>query len=162
MTVSGSRKIPSVGCHPSRTWDFTLASKLFLEIIRAQGDQGFYDALSKEYFEGNKRGWARAFITPGSATTNSALKSFNGSVLAKDIAAGSRMIIAQIFEQLDGLFRIESAAGPPPITPIDIRECVRAKPHMKTRVKEWYATSAELGIELEESSIALYEVDGDC
>jgi hypothetical protein len=119
--------------------DFTLASKRFLEIIRAQGDQWFNDALSKDYFEGNKCGWARAFITPGSATTNNAVESFNGNVLAKDIAAGSRLTIAQLLEQLDGLFRIESVAGPPPITPIDIRKCVRAKPHMKTRVKEWYA-----------------------
>jgi hypothetical protein len=116
--------------------DFTLASKLFLEIIRAQGDQGFYEALSKEYFKGNKRGWARAFITSGSATTNNALESLNGNVLAKDIAAGSRMTMAQLFEQLDGLFRMESTAGHPPITSIDIRECVRAKPHVKTRVKE--------------------------
>jgi hypothetical protein len=103
--------------------------------------------LSKEYFEGNKRGRARAFITHGSATTNNALESFNGNVLAKDTAAGSRMTIAQRFEQLDGLFSIESAAGPPPITPIDIRECVRAKPHMKTRVKDWYAKAVELGID---------------
>jgi MULE transposase domain len=41
--------------------DFTLGSKLFLEILRAQGDQAIFDALSK-YFNGDKRGWARAVI----------------------------------------------------------------------------------------------------
>jgi MULE transposase domain len=137
--------------------DFTCASRLFLEILRAQGDQGFYDALSKEYFEESKRGWARAFITPGSATTNNALESFNGNVLAKDVAAGSRMTIAQLFEQLDGVFRVESATGHPPITPIDVRECVWARPHMKSRVKEWYAKAVELGRVLSESSIPAYE-----
>jgi MULE transposase domain len=140
--------------------DFTLGSKLFLEILRSQGDQAFFDSLSKEYFEENKRGWARAFITRGSATTNNALESFNGNVLARDIAAGSRMTIAQLFTELDGVFRMESATPEPPVTAIDIRECISAKPHMRTRVKEWYAKAVELRDELEESPIPLYEADG--
>jgi hypothetical protein len=64
--------------------------------------------LSKEYFEGCKRGWARSCTTPGSATTNNALESFNGNVLAREIAAGSRSNISQLFDQLDAVFRSES------------------------------------------------------
>jgi MULE transposase domain len=139
---------------------FTLGSKLFLEILRAQADQAIFDALSKEYFEGDKRGWAREFITPCSATTNNALESFNGNVLARDIVAGSRMTIAQLFNELDGVFRMESVVSQPPITEIDVRECVSAKPHMNNRVKEWYGKAVELGEELEESAVPLYESDG--
>jgi hypothetical protein len=88
--------------------DFTLAGKLFLEILRAQGDQAFYDSLCKEYFEGCKRGWARLCTAPSSATTNNALDSFNGNVLAREIAAGSRLTIALLFDKLEAVFRSES------------------------------------------------------
>jgi hypothetical protein len=53
-----------------------VAGKLFLEILRAQGDQVFYDTLRHEYFGGCKRGCARGFTIPGSATTHNALESF--------------------------------------------------------------------------------------
>jgi hypothetical protein len=116
--------------------DFTLAGKLFLEIRRAQGDQGLYDTLCKKYFEGCKRGWAGLLISPGSATTNNALVSFNGNILAREIAAGLRLTIALLFDQLDAVFRSESnpsKARQKPNSAIDVRPCARAKPHMKSR-----------------------------
>jgi hypothetical protein len=70
------------------------------------------------------------------------------------------MTIAQLFNELDGVFRMESVVSQPPITAIDVRECVSAKPHMKNRVKEWYGKAVELGEELEESAVPLYESDG--
>jgi hypothetical protein len=121
--------------------DFNLAGKLFLEILRAQGDQGIFDMLSKEYFESCKRGWARSCTKPGIATTNSALESFSGNVLAREIAAGSRSTISQLFDQLDAVFRSESnqsTSRQTPVSSIDVMPCVRAKPHMKSRVQEFY------------------------
>jgi MULE transposase domain/SWIM zinc finger len=144
--------------------EFSLASQLFLAILRDQGDQAFSDTLSKEYFEGHKRGWARSFTTRGSATTNNALESFNGNVLARDIAAGSRMTIAQLYEKLEGLFAAESAlaaAGQPPLTSMDVRPCVRAKSHMKARVHEWFAKAIELSSQAGGSFVPLYVSDGN-
>jgi hypothetical protein len=147
-------------CSLQHVDDFTLGSKVFLEILGSQGDQAFFDALSKEYFEGNKRGWARVFITRGSATTSNALKSVNGNVLAREIVAGSRMTIAQLFNELGVVLKMESAIPEPSVTAIDVRECIGAKPHKRTRAKEWYAKAVELRDELEESSVPLYEADG--
>jgi hypothetical protein len=143
--------------------DFTLAGKLFLEILRAQGDQGFYDTLCKEYFEGCKRGWARSLTSPGSATTNNALESFYGNVLAREIAAGSRLTIAQLFDQLDAVLRSESdlsTARQTPNSSIDVRPCVRAKPHMKSRVQDMYVKAIELRSKMKESFDAFYQSDG--
>ena len=83
----------------------------------------------------------------GSATTNNALESFNGSVLARDIAAGSILTIAQLFDQLDSVYRSESelfTARKTPNSSIDVRECVRAKSHMKAHVKDLYVKAVEL------------------
>jgi hypothetical protein len=134
--------------------DFTLAGKLFLEILRAQGDQGFYDALCKEYFEGCKRGLERSLTSPGSATTNNALESSNGNEFAREITAGSRLTIAQLFDQLDAVFRSESelsTARQTPNSAIDVRLWVRAKLHMKSSVQDLYVKAIELRSRTEES-----------
>jgi hypothetical protein len=144
--------------------DFTLAGKLFLEILRAQGDQVFYDALCKEYFQGCKRGWARSCTTPGSATTNNALESFNGNVLAREIAAGSRLTIALLFDKLEAVFRSESdlsKARQAPNSSIDVRPCVRAKSHMKSRVQDLYVKALDLCSRMEESFQDFYQSDGN-
>jgi hypothetical protein len=98
-------------------------------------------------FGGCKRGWARSFTIPGSATTNNALESYNGNELATDIAAGSRLTIAQLFDQLDAVYRSESELSTSRKTPnssIDVRPCVRAKLHMKSRVQDLYGKALEL------------------
>jgi MULE transposase domain len=142
--------------------DFTLAGKLFLEILWAQRYQGFYDTLCNEYFGGCKRGWARSCTMPGSATANNALESFNGNVLARDIAAGSRLTIPQLFDQLDAVYRSESELSAVRKTPncsIDVRPCVRAKPQMKSRVQDLYEKAVDIRSRMEESFHALHQSD---
>jgi MULE transposase domain/SWIM zinc finger len=143
--------------------EFELAGKIFLEILHAQGDGSFSDSLKKEYFDGIKVGWARAFLPCGSAGTNNSLEAFNGNILSKDIAAGSRMTLIQLFAELDGMFKAQSEsmkARRPPLTPVDVRPSVRAGVRMKARVKGWYEKALDIGAIIKESFFALHQPDG--
>jgi hypothetical protein len=88
----------------------SLFSDLFLQMLHAQGDRELSDTLRAEYFQGIKRGWARCMMLCGSAGTNnsSLLEAFNGSILERDIVAGSRMKMAQFLESVAGLLRQQS------------------------------------------------------
>ena len=99
----------------------------------------------------------------GSAGTNNSLEAFNGSVLERDIVAGSRMTMAQFIESMEGLLRQQSeifTEKSPPLTPLDVRRTVRASCHMKQRVKAWYAKKLELDEEIGRSTIPFYAPDG--
>jgi MULE transposase domain len=127
--------------------EFTLFSAIFIQLLHAQGDQELSDTLRAEYFQGIKRGWARCMMPCGSAGTNNSLEAFNGSVLERDIVAGSRMTIAQFLESVEGLLRQQSeifTEKSPPLSPLDVRRTVRASSHMKQGVKAWYAKEMAL------------------
>jgi hypothetical protein len=99
----------------------------------------------------------------GSATTYNALESFNGNVLERDIAACSRLTTAQLFNQLDSVYRSDSElsiARRTPNSSIDVRPCVQTKPHMKSRVQDLYEKAVELRYRMEESFHALHQSDG--
>jgi hypothetical protein len=57
--------------------DFTICADLFLTKLEAQGHEILSSVLRNEYFHGMKRGWARALMPCGSASTNNSLESFN-------------------------------------------------------------------------------------
>jgi MULE transposase domain len=89
--------------------EFNLCSDLFLACFEAQGDSHMASILKKEYFSPGKQGWARCMIPKGSAGTNNSLEAFNGNMLARDIAAGSRMTMSQFFSKLEGFFKAQSS-----------------------------------------------------
>jgi hypothetical protein len=143
--------------------EFTLFSDIFLQMLHAQGDQVLSDTLRAEYFQGFKRGWARCMMPCGSAGTNNSLEAFNGSVLEKDIVAGSRMTMALFLESVEGLLRQQSeifTEKSPPLTPLDVRRTVRASSHMKQRVKAWYAKEMALDDDIAKSSVPFHSPDG--
>jgi hypothetical protein len=114
-------------------------------------------------FQGIKRGWARYMIPCGSAGTNNSLEAFNGSILKRDIVAGSRMTMAQFLESVEGLLRQQSQIFTekyPPLTPLDVRQTVRASSHMKLRVKAWFAKELELDCEIARSTMPFHAPDG--
>jgi hypothetical protein len=122
--------------------DFTVCADLFLTKLEVQGHEMLSSVLRNEFFQGMKRGRARAFMPCGSANTNNSLESFNGNALSRDIVGGTRTTMAQLFRYSDGVFRSQSEDECPhtvPITPLDVGRNVAASPQMLVRVKEWYA-----------------------
>jgi hypothetical protein len=85
--------------------DFTICADLFLTKLEAQGHEMLSNVLRDEYFQGMKRGWARAFLPCRSASTNNSRESFNGNALSRDIVGGTRTTMAQQFRDLDGFFK---------------------------------------------------------
>jgi hypothetical protein len=143
--------------------EFILFSDLFLQMLHAQGDSELSNTLRAEYFQGIKRGWARCMMPCGSAGTNNSLEAFNASILERDIVAGSRMTMAQFLESVAGLFRQQSQIFTekyPPLTPLDVRQTVRASSHIKSRVKAWYAKKLELDGEIAWSTMPVPAPDG--
>jgi hypothetical protein len=125
-------------------------------MLHAQGDSELSDTLRAEYFQGIKRCWARCMMPCGSAGTNNSLKAFHGSILEKDIVAGSRMAIAQFLESVESLLRQQSQIVTktyPPLTPVDVRQTVRASSLMKLHVKAWCAKELELDGEIARSTM---------
>jgi hypothetical protein len=138
--------------------EFTLFSDLFLQMLHARGDHELSDTLRGEYFQGFKRGWARCLMPCGSAGTNNSLEAFNGSVLERNIVAGSRMTMTHFIEYMEDLLRQQSeifTEKSPPLTPLDVRRTVRASCPMKQRVKAWYAKEVELDDKIARSIIYL-------
>jgi hypothetical protein len=143
--------------------EFTLFSNLFLQMLHAQGDSELSNTLRAEYFQGIKRVRARCMMPCGSAGTNNSLEAFNGSILERDIVAGSRMTMAQFHESVEGLLRQQSQIFTekyPPLTPLDVCQTVRASSHMKLRVKAWYAKKLELDGEIARSTMPVHAPDG--
>ena len=85
-------------------YEFELCSEVFLRKLEPLGNEELSKALRREYFQGIKCGWARCMMPWGSAATNNSLESFNGNSLSRDIVAGSRMTMAQLFASLEGYF----------------------------------------------------------
>ena len=77
-------------------------------MLHAQGDRELSETLRTEYFQEPKMSWARCMMPCGSAGTNNSLEAFNGSILERDIVAGSRMTMAQFLESVEGLLRQQS------------------------------------------------------
>jgi hypothetical protein len=132
-------------------------------MLHAQGESELSNTLRAEYFQGIKRGWARCMMPCGSAGTNNSLEAFNGSILERDIVAGSRMTMAQFLESVEGPLRQQSQIFTekyPPLTPLDVRQTVRASSHMKLLVKAWYAKELELDGEIARSTMPVHAPDG--
>jgi hypothetical protein len=73
-------------------------------------------------------------MSDGSARTNNSLKALNGSIQERDIVAGSRMTMYQFLESVEGLLRQYSEIFTEeyhPLTPLDVRQTVRASLRMK-------------------------------
>jgi hypothetical protein len=70
--------------------DFTICGDLFLPKLEDQGHETLSSVLRNEYFHSMKRGWARSFMSCGSASTNNSLESLNGNALSRDIVGGTR------------------------------------------------------------------------
>jgi hypothetical protein len=99
----------------------------------------------------------------GSAGTINSLEAFNGRILERDIVAGSRLTMAQLLESVAGLLRQQSqivTGKYPPLTPLDVRQTVRASSHKKLRVKAWYAKELELDGEIARSTMPVHAPDG--
>jgi hypothetical protein len=98
-----------------------------------------------------------------SAGGNNSLEAFNGSILERDIVAGSRMTMAPFLESFEGLIRQQSQIFTekyPPLTPLDVRQTVRASSHIKLRVKAWYVKELELDGEIARSTMPVHAPDG--
>jgi MULE transposase domain/SWIM zinc finger len=142
--------------------DFTICADLFLTKLEAQGHEVMSNVLRNEYFHSMKRGWARAFMPCGSASTNNSLESFNGNALSRDIVGGTRTTMAQLFRDLEGFFRSQSeekCSHTVPITPLDVGRNVAASSQMLVRVKEWYAKAIALATFFDESALPLFRDD---
>jgi hypothetical protein len=99
----------------------------------------------------------------GSAGTNNSLEAFNGSILKRDIVSGSRMTMALFLESVEGLLRQQSQIFTekyPPLTPLDVRQTLRASSHMKLCAKAWNAKELELGGEIARSTMPVHAPDG--
>jgi SWIM zinc finger len=98
----------------------------------------------------------------GSASTNNSLESFNGNALSRDIVGGTCTTMAQLFRDLDGVFRShseEKCSHTVPITSLDMGRNVASSSQMLVRVKEWYAKAIALGTYFDESALPLFRDD---
>jgi MULE transposase domain len=142
--------------------DFTICADLFLTKLEAQGHEILSNVLRNEYFHSMKRGWARAFMPCGSASSNNSLESFNGNALSRDIVGGTRTTMDQLFRDLEGFFRSQSeekCSHTVPITPLDVGRNVAASSQMLVPVKEWYAKAIALATYFDESALLLFRDD---
>jgi hypothetical protein len=133
--------------------DFTICADLFLTKLEAHRHKILRNVLHSEYFLSIERGWARAFMPCGSASTNNLLESFNGNALSRTLLAEPArpwLRYSEIWRGFSGLSLKKKYSHTVPITPLDVVRNVAASFQMLVRVKEWYAEAIALAIYFDE------------
>jgi len=132
--------------------------KIFLE----SNNHTEHAQMIEDYSRDGQRGWSRAYMPCGSATTNNALESFNYHALQATLSNGARSTVGDLIQKLKSHIHARSIidlSKEYPLTPLDIRRTVHVTSQRLRRVKNWYNSAADLRKVLHESSIPFFRTD---
>lgn len=140
---------------------FDICTELYITCLKSENHIE-HAMMMENYSKDGQKGWCRAYMPIGSATTNNALESFNRHAMQSTLSGGSRSTIGELIDHTQEFIRGASMlenAKDFPLNPLDIRRSVHVSSARLLRVKQMFKSAATLKKELEESGVPFYTCD---